>query len=85
MKRKIIIVALFSGLIGGANAQFWDFSDPVKLGGTVNTEAEESIPVFSKDSSVLFFVRSYDDENKGGAEDHDIWYSVKDEIGGYVF
>ena len=37
-----------------STAQFWDVSEPIRLGGTVNTEAEESIPVFSKDSSILY-------------------------------
>jgi hypothetical protein len=67
----LIICFSFSG-----NAQFWNFSDIKKLPGTVNTvEAEESIPVFSKDSSILYFVRTYDPTAVGGANDQDIWFS----------
>lgn len=84
MKRELIIVAFFVGITSMASAQFWKHSDPVKIGGTVNTEAEESIPVFSKDSSILYFVRMGVDENKGGEEDQDIWYSRRDENGDYI-
>ncbi len=83
MRKQIVIGALFTGLCGITNAQFWDYSEPVKIGGTTNTDAEESIPVFSKDSSILYFVRTYDDSNKGGELDQDVWFSRKDENGGY--
>jgi hypothetical protein len=76
---KRIFCSLFVILAGGlAYGQFWDVTDPVKLGGNVNSEAEESIPVFSSDSSVLYFVRTYDEGNKGGHYDQDI-YSSKQE------
>ena len=83
MKKQTLITTLFIGLFGIVNAQFWDHSDPQKLQGTINTDAEESIPVFSKDSSILYFVRTFDEDNKGGETDQDIWYSRKDENGGY--
>ena len=84
MKRKVVIAALFAGICGVSNAQFWNYSEPMKLGGTVNTvESEESIPVFSKDSSILYFVRTYSDDNKGDAQDQDIWFSRKDGAGSY--
>lgn len=84
MKNRLYLLAGLVTLTFGANAQFWDFTDPAKIGGTVNTDAEESIPVFSKDSSKLYFVRQFDKVNKGNAVDQDIWYSVRDEFGGYV-
>jgi SprB repeat/WD40-like Beta Propeller Repeat len=84
MMIKFLQVAIFIGACHASNAQFWDYSEVVKIGGTINTDAEESIPVFSNDSSVLYFVRTYDDDNKGGAFDQDIWKSEKDENGGYV-
>ncbi|MCH2231260.1 MAG: SprB repeat-containing protein [Crocinitomicaceae bacterium] len=83
MKIKLVVTALTLASCGISNAQFWKYSDPVKLGGTVNTDAEESIPVFSKDSSILYFVRTFDADNKGGLNDQDIWYSVKNDRGGY--
>ncbi len=78
---KTIFVSLFAFYSSG---QFWDLSNPVKLPGTVNTEiAEESIPVFSKDSSILYFVRTYDPNAVGGEMDQDIWFSRKDAKGNY--
>ena len=47
-------------------------------------EAEESIPVFSKDSSILYFVRTFDPQNKGGEYDQDIWYSSRNDDGSYT-
>lgn len=84
MLGKLILVTFFLGLYTFSFGQFWDYSDPVRLGGTVNTEAEESIPVFSKDSSMLYFVRTFDPNNKGGETDQDIWYSQKNETGEYT-
>ena len=83
MLGKYIVATVFVGLAGMSEAQMWRFSEPVKLGGSVNTAAEESIPVFSKDRSMLYFVRTMDPQNKGGEMDQDIWYSEKNESGGY--
>lgn len=82
---KIVCLSILSAFVPAlAHAQFWDHSDPVRLGGTVNTGAEESIPLFSKDSSILYFVRTMDPTNQGGETDQDIWYSVKDSTGAYT-
>ncbi len=67
-----------------ANAQWWDFTDPVALLGTVNQlETEESMPVFSADSATLYFVRMGDEKNQGGANDQDIWQSIRQDDGSY--
>lgn len=84
MIRHFAVAATLCTFSFGARAQFWDYSDPVRLSGTVNTGAEESIPVFSKDSSILYFVRTLDPSNKGGEMDQDIWYSVRDAAGQYT-
>lgn len=63
------------------NAQFWKISNPYPLGTTVNSQAEESTPLFSKDSSILYFTRTYDTRNTGGEWDQDIWYSTRMENG----
>ena len=81
---KLLFTLLSFGFITTTHAQFWDHSEPEKLGGDVNSEAEESIPVFSKDSSFLYFVRTFDAANKGGENDQDIWRSQLDESGNYV-
>jgi len=83
MKGKIIITAL--GVLVGlvSRAQIYDFQDPKKLSGNVNSEAEESLPVFTKDSSILYFIRSFSAENKGGVYDQDIWFSKRKKDGSY--
>lgn len=63
------------------NAQFWRISDPYPLGTEVNSQAEESTPLFSQDSSILYFTRTYDIRNTGGEWDQDIWYSTRSEDG----
>lgn len=83
MNNNYILTALFAGISVISQAQFWDVSEPIRLGGTVNTQAEESIPVFSKDSSKLYFTRTYDKANKGDELDQDIWFSVKAADGSY--
>jgi hypothetical protein len=76
MKKIIIASSFFLGIFAHAQ-QLWKFDDIHKIFGDVNTEAEESIPVFSKDSSALYFVRTFDKRNIGGINDQDIWVSFK--------
>ena len=84
MNYKHILLGLITFLSFSGKAQFWNISEIKKLPGTVNTaEAEESIPVFSKDSSILYFVRTYDPNAVGGASDQDIWFSKKASDGSY--
>jgi outer membrane protein OmpA-like peptidoglycan-associated protein len=64
-------------------AQFWKTSDPEKLGPEVNSIAEESIPFFSSDSSILYFTRTFDKRNIGGEYDQDIWFSIRGANGKY--
>jgi hypothetical protein len=81
-KFTCLIALSFISFFG--NAQFWDVADIKKLPGTVNTvDGEESIPVFSKDSSILYFVRTYDPAAVGGETDQDIWFSKKGADGSY--
>ena len=82
MKKILLLLTAF--YVGNTNAQFWKTSEAEKLSGAVNTEAEESIPVFSKDEQILYFVRTFDKANEGGFNDQDVWYSVKDAAGNYV-
>jgi hypothetical protein len=83
MIKKTSLAVIGSLLSLTSFSQFWNVSEPVRLGGSVNSEAEESIPVFSKDSSKLYFVRTYDANNHGGETDQDIWVSTRDANGGY--
>jgi outer membrane protein OmpA-like peptidoglycan-associated protein len=79
---KLVLFFLLS-TVYSAQAQFWDFSPAYKLSETVNSNAEESMPMFSKDSSILYFVRTFDASNSGGSIDQDIWYSTKNQKGFY--
>ncbi|MFT6283259.1 MAG: hypothetical protein ACJA0U_003401, partial [Salibacteraceae bacterium] len=48
MKKTTFVCAIVMLCSMTANAQFWDYSEPSKLTGTINSvESEESIPVFS--------------------------------------
>ena len=85
MNKNFALFAAFACITFFSQAQFWSVSNPVQIGGTVNTfDAEESIPVFSRDSSTLYFVRTFDPNNKGGEYDQDIWYSTRNGDGSYT-
>jgi outer membrane protein OmpA-like peptidoglycan-associated protein/uncharacterized protein YneR len=82
MKSKLLYLLLCLFIFGfqaEMYAQFNAVKTPEKLGGTVNTEAEESMPIFDKESSTLFFVRSSDENSIGGKNDQDVWKSEKEE------
>lgn len=74
----LIVITSFS-----VSAQFWKVTDPQKLEGGVNSDAEESMPVFSADSSMLYFTRTFHPDNKGGMNDQDIWFSVRNADGSF--
>ena len=78
---RLVFVLFFSGISTTCLSQFWDFTEPERLSSFVNSEAEESMPIFSKDSSILFFVRTFDASNTGSEFDQDIWFSRKDANG----
>lgn len=81
MKNLLTFLIAFSAVT--THSQIWDFDGINKLAGTVNSEAEESMPIFSPDSSALYFIRLFDEKNKGGANDQDIWVSYRQNDGSY--
>lgn len=83
MTKKLILIASCSLLSIHTDAQFWNTSDARRLEGTVNTGAEESSPVFSRDMSTLYFVRGNDPMNAGGETDQDIWFATRNAQGQY--
>lgn len=84
MKKILFLSAVFITACFSVNAQWWDYTDPTAITGTVNSvESEESMPVFSADSSTLYFVRTGDAQNKGGIDDQDIWQSKRQDDGSY--
>ncbi len=78
---KFFIIAIVGLVHFESFSQDSFYSDPLKLGGTVNSFDEESMPVFSKDSSTLYFSRTY--ELKNGVTDQDIWVSKRQQNGEY--
>jgi len=75
MKRYVLFVALV--VSHSFFAQFSDIEPPHRLGGEVNTEYEENFPIFSKESSTLYYSRSFDSTSIGGFNDQDIWQSER--------
>ncbi|MBL7856240.1 MAG: PD40 domain-containing protein [Cyclobacteriaceae bacterium] len=60
--------------------QVLEFSELEKLPLAVNSEDEESLPIFSPDGKTLFFTRSMHAGNKGGKyAGQDIWVSKYEE------
>lgn len=64
-------------------AQFWKTTDAQVLPIAVNSAAEEGTPIFSPDSSFLYFTRTFDPNNTGGEYDQDIWFSERNAEGVY--
>ena len=78
---KIIIslITLFFSVY--SQAQFWKVTEKRLIPYTVNSQYEDQSPIFSPDSTNLFFARTFDPKNAGGEFDQDIWFSSKDENG----
>jgi hypothetical protein len=74
---KYILLGLLIAFQQCVVAQFWDITEPKLLKGSVNSTAEESMPVFSEDSSVLYFTRTLDKSNKFGVSDQNVWRAVR--------
>jgi outer membrane protein OmpA-like peptidoglycan-associated protein len=79
MRNQTICLLLTLTMINFCYSQFNAVKTPEKLGGSINTEVEESMPIFDKESATLFFVRSFDQNSKGGRNDQDVWQSIKED------
>ena len=77
MKKSIFLILNFLGIFLSVNGQMGNFTDPVKFGVGINSQGEETSPIFSKDTSILYFTRVFDENNKGGINDQDIWFSKR--------
>lgn len=72
-----VIITLFATV--SAQAQLHQFDAPQKLSDAVNSgNAEESLPLLSKDGKSMYFVRTFHPDNTGG---QDIWYSTQSDDG----
>ena len=57
-------------------AQQFEFSEATKLNGSINSAAEESMPLLSRDGKKLYFTRALSEQNEGGMYGgQDIWVS----------
>ncbi|MBT1704467.1 hypothetical protein [Chryseosolibacter indicus] len=80
MVSRVFILLLLITCFKQVSGQAFEFYNLKKIGGTVNSKAEESMPLLSPDQSKLYFVRSFYDGNLGGRyAGTDIW--VSDRIG----
>lgn len=86
--QKVFQFFLFIYLISSiqtAEAQNYTFGRAIKLGESINSGAEESMPIVSPDGNKLFFVRTFHDDNVGGKySGQDIWVSIKNEFGDWM-
>ena len=77
MVKFVVTFSLFLFAIA-AVAQILDFDAIEKMPATINTEAEESMPLVSPDGNKLYFVRILSNENIGGKyTGHDVWMSER--------
>jgi outer membrane protein OmpA-like peptidoglycan-associated protein len=76
MKKLILIISVFAPAI--FYAQFLNIENPKRLGGSVNTTAEENFPIFLKSDGSLYFTRTFDEDSKYGMYDQNIWKSEKE-------
>jgi outer membrane protein OmpA-like peptidoglycan-associated protein len=74
MKKLIFLITLIPHFLF---AQFDNIEEPKKLGGTVNTSAEENFPIFLKSDGSLYFTRTFNDNSKYGPNDQNVWKSEK--------
>lgn len=75
MKKLVILFLLITNAL---SAQFMNVSEPKKLGGEVNTSAEENFPIFLKSDGSLYYTRTFDENSKYGINDQNVWKSNKD-------
>jgi hypothetical protein len=81
MKSVSVYIFLFITALK-ANAQVFQFSQPVKLGPEINSADEELAPMLSPDGQTLYFSRAFHTQNTGGKyAGTDIWISRKDSTG----
>jgi len=76
MKKLLIISYFLTPLY--FFSQFSNIEDPKRLGGNVNTSAEENFPIFLKSDGSLYFTRTFDEDSKYGMYDQNIWKSEKE-------
>jgi hypothetical protein len=76
MVRRLLILSILLSRSFFMFSQLLEFRLPDKLPGTINTLAEEGMPLLSIDGKKLFFSRALSEDNYGGEyAGQDIWVS----------
>lgn len=80
MLSKSFTYIILVSVLCNVQAQELIFSDPVKMGSSVNSASEELNPTLSPDGQTLYFARAFHRENTGGTyAGMDIWMSKRTE------
>jgi len=74
MNKLFTLIAILPAILF---AQFENIEGVKRLGGTVNSSAEENFPIFLKSDGSLYFTRTFDDDSKYGPNDQNVWRSDK--------
>jgi OmpA-OmpF porin, OOP family len=73
---SLLILWFVLSSIAEVDAQEYHFTVPQPIGTEVNSDSEESLPLYSPSDSTLYFVRTLYRRNTGGMlAGQDIWYS----------
>lgn len=76
--KAFLTISFTAGIVATTFAQNYSFTHPEKLPPTVNSDAEESMPVLNASADTLYFVRSlYQGNNGGKTAGQDIWMSTR--------
>jgi hypothetical protein len=76
MVSRLLSAVSFIFLFSSSFGQLLEFKEAKKLSGTVNSSAEESMPLLSPDGKRLYFSRALFEQNEGGIYGgQDIWIS----------
>lgn len=76
--KVFLVISFAAGIVATTFAQNYSFTHPEKLPATINSDAEESMPVLNTTGDTLYFVRSLFQGNNGGKKSgQDIWMSTK--------
>ncbi len=77
-KVSMLLLLFLIALSFQVGAQTFEYDTAVRLSISVNSEAEEIMPLFSADGKTLIFARSLHPQNTGGKySGHDIWTSER--------
>jgi len=83
--RALFYIASFAFIAFSSQGQeSLEFLQPVKLPGSINSKAEESTPLLAPGGGTIYFSRILYAGNVGGEKaGQDIWYSSKNDTGGW--